>query len=310
MHHIILIITSSFDSTVDYIISKYKDEYDFFRVDVDKFDDYRISVGLLDDWRITFDNTSISKADVLSIYYRKPYLPDLSDYEVPYQSMIARDIISLINGITDEYKGIVLTRPSILRKAENKTLQLLLASKIGFTLPQSIIGNDNNVFSSFLGNNTNIIKPLTTGKLKTNEKIELYQTNYIRELKEDISLTPIYVQRYIEKKYEVRLTCIEQEKIAVKIESRNKLDWRKDYTGLQYAIIECPFEISNLCDSLMSELQLKFGAFDFIVDKDGSWIFLEINPNGQWLWLENELDLNISSSILKVLSKLEGSIIY
>lgn len=60
----------------------------------------------------------------------------------------------------------------------------------------------------------------------------------------------------------------------------------------------------------MSELQLKFGAFDFIVDKDGSWIFLEINPNGQWLWLENKLDLNISSSILKVLSKLEGSIIY
>ena len=44
-----------------------------------------------------------------------------------------------------------------------------------------------------------------------------------------------------------------------------------------------------------------FGAFDFIVTPELKWIFLEINPNGQWLWLEQSLKLDISQKIVEYL---------
>ena len=47
-------------------------------------------------------------------------LPNLSSYDSQYHLMIQRDIISVINGIVDAFSRKVLTKPSILRKTENK----------------------------------------------------------------------------------------------------------------------------------------------------------------------------------------------
>ena len=215
--------------------------------------------------------------------------------------MIAKDIISLINGIVDDFEGKVLTKPYILRKTENKTFQLLYATRKGFQLPKSYIGNSKVIALESINNHKSIIKPLTTGKVKKCDGIEIYQTNYIDELQEDIALTPLYVQNYVEKNYEVRLTCVNNRVFAVRIDSEDKLDWRKNYAGLKYSIIECPQIIMNRCFKLMEDFGLKFGAFDFIVNKSDEWIFLEINPNGQWLWLEKALDIPISQSIIRFL---------
>lgn len=215
--------------------------------------------------------------------------------------MIAKDIISLINGIVDDFEGKVLTKPYILRKTENKTIQLLYAVRKGFQLPKSYIGNSKDIALESINKHKSIIKPLTTGKIKKCDGIEIYQTNYIDKLQEDIALTPIYVQNYVEKNYEVRLTCVNHSVFAVRIDSEDKLDWRKNYAGLKYSVIECPHIIINRCFKLMEDFGLKFGAFDFIVNKSDEWIFLEINPNGQWLWLEKALDIPISQCIIQYL---------
>ena len=97
------------------------------------------------------------------------------------------------------------------------------------------------------------------------------------------------------------MTCIGDRAFAVRIDSDDKLDWRKNYAGLRYSIIECPQIIMKQCFQLMEDFGLKFGAFDFIVNKSDEWIFLEINPNGQWLWLEKELDIPISQGIIQYL---------
>ncbi|MDD3139747.1 MAG: hypothetical protein PHX08_12340 [Lachnospiraceae bacterium] len=214
--------------------------------------------------------------------------------------MIAKDIISLVNGIVDDFEGKVLTKPCILRKIENKVFQLLYAEKNGLSIPRSFIGNSNKRASDFLGTKS-IIKPLTTGKLIRTNKTEIYQTNYFTEFDDDIAKTPIYLQEYENKKYEVRLTYINRFFFTVRIDSEDKLDWRKNYHGLKYSVIECPKHIANLCVMLLESFDLKFGAFDFIVNEHEEWIFLEVNPNGQWQWLEEILKLPISEKIIKYL---------
>lgn len=296
----ILVITSSMDVTVDYVIMKYHNDALFYRLNVDELSKYKINIGGKNQWTITCEDWALEKAGLYSIYYRKPILPDLSEYEKEYHGMIAKDIISLINGIADDFEGKVLTSPAILRKTENKTYQLLYAIRNGISIPESYIGNCEEDTLKYIEGKS-IIKPLTTGKLKVCDGIEMYQTNYFNDLSEDIRLTPLYIQNYEEKQYEIRLTYINGNIFAVRLDSEDKLDWRKNYSGLKYSIVECPENVIIWCKKLMEDFELKFGAFDFIVNKSDEWIFLEVNPNGQWLWLEKILDIPISECIFKYL---------
>lgn len=76
----ILIITSSVDETVSYIMKKYSEIVDFFRVDVDKFSEYRFCIGN-SGWSISDKYSTIDSESIYSIYYRKPMLPDLRMYD-------------------------------------------------------------------------------------------------------------------------------------------------------------------------------------------------------------------------------------
>lgn len=95
----------------------------------------------------------LKKKDLYSIYYRKPRLPKLDVFESDYRGMISRDIMSLINGIVDDFEGKVLSKPFLLRKTENKVFQLLYAQKKGLNVPKSYIGNNNKLVSDFLNKN-------------------------------------------------------------------------------------------------------------------------------------------------------------
>ncbi|WP_281771637.1 hypothetical protein [Faecalitalea cylindroides] len=140
-----------------------------------------------------------------------------------YHVIIRKDIISIINGIVDSFPGPVLTAPNILRKSENKIFQLLTAKKLGMRIPMSFLGNNNDNVVKYL-NQKSIIKPISIGKINFENTVELYQTSLFNKCEENISLTPIYLQEYIEKQYEVRLTIINNYVYPVKIVTTNKID--------------------------------------------------------------------------------------
>ena len=94
----VLIITSSIDNTVDYVINKYRKVAEFYRLDVDMFPKHEVILGGSKQWMISCDEWSLEKKELHSIYYRKPRLPNLDEYSNAYKGMIAKDIISLING--------------------------------------------------------------------------------------------------------------------------------------------------------------------------------------------------------------------
>ena len=118
---------------------------------------------------------------------------------------------------------------------------------------------------------------------------------------EDISFTPVYLQNYIPKLFEVRITIIGENVYPIRIDTRNKVDWRADYENHKYSKIICPNHIIEKCYQLLEDFSLKYGAFDFIVTPKNEWVFLEVNPNGQWLWLEQSLELDISKKIVEYL---------
>jgi glutathione synthase/RimK-type ligase-like ATP-grasp enzyme len=300
----ILIITSSFDLTSDYLISKFGNKANFYRFNTDYFGEYLIDIHSLKGWNISSKYWSLNEQDVFSIYYRKPTLPKLDNYESKYHGLMYKDMITTIDGIMEVFNRRCLSKPSILRKSENKIFQMRIAEVVGFDMPESLITNSKDSASKFCSNKNRIVKPLSMGKLSFENRVGIIQTNLVSQevALDNLECSTTYFQQYIPKDYEVRVTIINKNCHAVRIDSKEKVDWRKSDNKNTYSVISLPEEIREKCFTMLKELKLDFGAFDFIVN-DGKFIFLEVNPNGQWYWLEEELNLDISDDIVAFLTE-------
>lgn len=297
----VLIVTSSYDKTCDYIISKYS-SINFFRLDVDRFSDYLIDFSSKG-FTIEKNKEVINSNSCLSIYLRKPSMENLDGkIEEEYQTYVHKETYSLIEGIIECFDGTVLTKPSIMRKANNKAFQAYLATKCDLTMPIYAITNSQKSLD-FFSRRKGIIKPIATGEILRKSHKEFIQTNLIDKSFDTKSFkySPVYLQDFIDKDYEIRITIVGKCIYPVKIQSENNIDWRKPMNKVSYAISTVPPDIENKCLVFMKYCNMHFGCFDFIV-KDDVWYFLEMNANGQWAWLEFETGINISEKIIGLLT--------
>ena len=171
MSKYILIITSSFDSTVDFLIEKYGKDYDFIRINLDKIYEHKISIT---NDKIIYKH-KLKEIDLFksikSIYFRKIFLPELENYDKNYRNYMHKEIYNFIIGLADTFEGKILSQPSLLRKVENKVYQLSVAKKLNFLLPQSIISNDEDYVNKNIKINKWNAKPLSIGKITENKKV-------------------------------------------------------------------------------------------------------------------------------------------
>jgi glutathione synthase/RimK-type ligase-like ATP-grasp enzyme len=60
---------------------------------------------------------------------------------------------------------------------------------------------------------------------------------------------------------------------------------------------ELPVETADRCRRLVGALGLTYGAIDLIVTTEGDYVLLEVNPAGQYLWLEEAAQLPITEAV-------------
>lgn len=86
--------------------------------------------------------------------------------------------------------------------------------------------------------------------------------------------------------------------------AESHVDWRSDYSALTYEVIELPANVANSLRSIMAELGLVYGAFDLSVSREGAaevYSFLEINPGGQYAFLEGATGVPITDCLIRLL---------
>lgn len=205
--------------------------------------------------------------------------------------------------------SIVMDRP-----ASSKMLQYNIARDVGFIIPETAFTNTKRAADSFSqGKSTLSLKELgNTGMLTEDGNMQyVFYTkqipaSFIQDAPEEaFSQTVSFIQEYIPKAYELRVTVVGDKVFPAKANSQaqtdetGKIDWRQGSEhGLKWETCDdFPEELSERCRVFLRKMGLNFGCFDFIVTPAGDYIFLECNPNGQWLWIEMETDLNISGAI-------------
>ncbi|MCK4636490.1 MAG: hypothetical protein KAT49_01270, partial [Methanomicrobia archaeon] len=120
---------------------------------------------------------------------------------------------------------------------------------------------------------------------------------------------PMIFQKRIEKKYDIRVTVIGNQVYATAIHSQEhnetKIDWRlwdmHHDIDLKHSKFDLPKRIVQLCLKITQRFNLNFSAIDLIYSTNNKYYFLEMNPNGQWAWIEEKVGFPIRDSIINYL---------
>jgi hypothetical protein len=178
-----------------------------------------------------------------------------------------------------------------------KSFQLPLAAELGLTGPRTLISNSPAEILSFFKScgNEFIYKPLKSAlwTLTSGDKSTV-PTTLIKDesllLESDLRSAPGIYQEKIVKQAEIRATIMGKSVFSweKRFETRSHddldIDWRIMNKGAEHKVHQLPDGIKAKCFELMSALNLRFGAFDFAIDQNGEYQFLEVNPQGQFLW--------------------------
>ncbi len=197
-----------------------------------------------------------------------------------------------------------LNAPRLMPAAGKKLAQLDTAVRIGFQIPRTIVTNQWQPIHDELPED--IVYKASNPLFYDDEKVLTMFTTPFQNAEGKLPLNknpyPGIWQEQMKKAREWRITAVGEETFdaAIYTNDEAKDDWRKhqlDPKMVEFSQEVFPCDLREKCVKYLGEFGLRFGAFDFIEDKDGKITFLECNPNGQYMWLEEELGLPISQAI-------------
>lgn len=193
-----------------------------------------------------------------------------------------------------------INHPSSNFGASHKVHQLVTARACGLRVPSWLVTTDPRAAHEFLSEfgPKIIAKPLSGGYIERQrpEDDTLIYTQLIGQshsgLFDRLPACPVLFQQQIEKRVDVRIIVVDHSMVAAALSSndsdgKQRLDIRRDnMRDVHYAPIPVPATVAKSIRALMAQYRLRFSAMDFAIDTDGRWIFFEVNPNGQWAWLD------------------------
>jgi hypothetical protein len=198
--------------------------------------------------------------------------------------------------------------PSLIGRAQNKLLQLAIAEELGLATPATLVTNDPlealDFWHEHRGAVVSKMPSETFGKLfgleqaRYTEPVTHWQLGAI----DSVRLCPVLLQARVDKRRELRVTVVGERLFAVAIHSqetnRTRGDWRRyDLAATRHEAVELPPTIHAACLAITRRLGLAYGAIDLIETPENEHVFLEINPAGQWGWLEGACELPITDAV-------------
>ncbi len=232
--------------------------------------------------------------------------------EIPF---VEREIEALFSGLfrlLDTSRW--LNHPKNIFCANSKIEQLKVAKDIGFLIPDTLISSDKAEILNFIENEKTVIaKAVKHGFYEYEDKVylaftQVIDTNFINNI-DQFKNVPMILQRRISKQYDIRINVIGEKVFSTAILSQewdiSKTDWRVwdvcDKFDLKHERISLPAEIEEKCIAINRFFNLNFSAIDMVLDTEGNYFFLELNPNGQWAWIEEKVGYPIRDAIIDLL---------
>jgi hypothetical protein len=258
--------------------------------------------------RIRRERGDIDFDAVRTVWFRRlsPFHadPELSDDDREFAENESRAFLwSLGVTLADRFWVNPLVEGLATDRGNGKVSQLEVARRVGFAIPRTLATNDPDAAREFLSTLTEgaIYKPFQAPTRNVAEEGQpaAWATVFTNRLDEralsrldGVRVAPCIFQELIPKAVELRVTAIGHRVFATAIHSqvneKSAVDFRRHY-GLgetPYAVHELPPEVTEHCLALNRALGLVYGSIDLVLTPDGRYVFLEVNEQGQFGWLE------------------------
>jgi hypothetical protein len=312
---VILIVTSQSDYTADWLVLELERRgTQFARFNTDS---YPSSTHLV--WHedgassLAFTGTVVDLSEVTAVWYRRPVPPVLPPgLSAGRSAWAAAEAREALDGVWKTLTANWVNHPDRNRLADCKPEQLRRARALGFDVPASLVTNHPDAAVQFARAHEHgvICKPLFSGRIDIEGRSQLFFTSLLDadalKALNHAGPEPYLFQALIDKRYDVRVTVIGNQAFPVRIESQNvdpdaEIDWRRgDTETLAHHTERLPNDLADLCVALTHSYGLRFAAIDLARTESG-YVFFEINPNGQWAWIEQRTGLPLRARLVDLL---------
>lgn len=309
----ILCITHSRDTyTIDLVQQRLQQlGYPSFRLNTDEFGThYHIRYSLETtgpQYYLQQGKAIVRAADITGVWYRKLWdlqLPRNLDPE--YAPAFRKEYNSALHIFLDAL-DVPWINPMYIDHAigGNKLLQLAFAQAAGLHVPRTIISNHaEDALRFYEACNGDVVIKLHGALSKTMDGSgAFFPTTRLRKedtaMLESLSACPMILQENIPKERELRIAYVDGAFYTGSLKSPDTTDWRMSVVHWDPYVL--PQIIEEKIDKMMRTIGLPFGAIDMIQQPDGKYIFLEVNPQGEWGMLQKYLDLPIAATIAEKL---------
>ncbi|MFD1673667.1 MvdC/MvdD family ATP grasp protein [Alicyclobacillus fodiniaquatilis] len=316
----IAIFTRKIDFMVDRIIVRLRElGIPYLRINLDCFPESGfISWEPHDPWKskLHYEGKEFTIEDLRSIWIWQPdtttSIPELDEKGNAFR---AGETEHAVWGFLRSVPVPVINHPLAINRAKFKLPQLTLAGKYGMATPRTLVTNNSDEAMAFAEacENEIIYKLMHPPLYRLNgvdEAIGTYTTLLsapdLDGLKESIHITPCLLQEHVQKRCDIRVTYIDGTIFAAEIFSqehpKGRVDWRKaPVFELGYKQHNLPDSITQKIHGFMQEIGLTYGALDFAMTPEGEYVFFEVNSAGQFAWLEQQLNIDITGRFVEML---------
>jgi glutathione synthase/RimK-type ligase-like ATP-grasp enzyme len=191
---------------------------------------------------------------------------------------------ALLGAFLTCFHGVWLDMPENMQRADNKLLQLRVAQQVGLQVPRTLVSQDPQRIRAFADSVGGPIiaktvagmlgVPALTGEV-TEEQLAMHGS---------LMACPSIYQELIPGRRHLRVNCFGED-IRCALITSDSLDWR-----LPLNVDMEPFSLSSADRSrllnVLAEFGLQMGVIDMKLTEDGGLVWLELNPQGQFLFVE------------------------
>lgn len=324
----IVIVSNEYDYSTNTVIKYLKvNGFEYVRLTENLFID-SINIQLTNsEVEISFSvkGKKVSYNDISSFWYRKNRIELFSELKVKcplffserhkkhLEDFIIREEMSSLH----EFLIFMLEQKHHLGNFfvgnANKLKSFVCALNSGLKIPNSMVSSKLEVLKKFTNNIKTIAKPIEEGYYYGEEDYSFFTKNKlfdksVFEEKIDNSLFPSCLQEYIDKKIELRIFFLNGKCYSMAIFSQSDEKTRIDFRNYneekpnRMVPYNLPEGIENNIASFMLKMELRTGSIDMVLTKENEYVFLEVNPVGQYGFVARHCNYPIDSLVFNYLT--------
>lgn len=303
----LLIISTSSDEHIPFV-TKYLEEKNVVFLFTDRIPNESLFTLSIDHLLASLDMKQISLDSISAVWYRKPQAITIDGFDEKLNAFVAREWQMFLRSLYSCLSDAFWVNPIPANTLTNaKLLQLRVAKQLGFAIPETIFTNNKKDALDFARKHKVVALKVIDQVVIENQGSERYM--YTKRLcHEDLSkldgfqISPVILQEYVPKAYEIRVTCVGDVIFSCRIDSQSSNEGREDWRNgalrdVTHTLINLPTNVEDKLRNMMRYYGLRYGAFDIIVTPDDQYVFLEVNPNGQWAWIEIMTGIQIGRAL-------------